>query len=262
MTDGADLQAELIREVVALAREVPPGILQALEAALRHGAQGGSLTQVAITASLRDRLRRLEDLRSCCAEVDDRSIAFALRVGFETAAAMAADHRSEIAWTGPAADAIALRRVDQVLYSIIEAATSEILVVTYAAYKAQRAIEALRKATTRNVRVRFVIELAQESGGKLDFDGLQAFRAGVPAAQIFYWPLERRLKSASGSHGAMHAKCVVADRSSALVSSANLTDHALEMNMELGLVAGRSTSRRLADHFDQLILRGELALAP
>ena len=73
-------------------------------------------------------------------------------------------------------------------------------------------MKALRDATDRGVRVKLVIELAQESGGKITFDGLQAFRTAVPSAQVFYWPLDRRKRSASGSYGAMHAKCLVADR--------------------------------------------------
>ena len=59
----------------------------------------------------------------------------------------------------------------------------------------------------------------------------------------------------------MHAKCLVSDRSRAIVSSANLTDYALEANMELGLLVERAIAGRLADHFDQLIVRGELISA-
>jgi phosphatidylserine/phosphatidylglycerophosphate/cardiolipin synthase-like enzyme len=57
----------------------------------------------------------------------------------------------------------------------------------------------------------------------------------------------------------MHVKCLIADRKKALVSSANLTDYALEMNMELGLLVHGVFPSRLAEHFDQLIVRGELA---
>ncbi|MNC98119.1 hypothetical protein D3C83_159870 [compost metagenome] len=60
----------------------------------------------------------------------------------------------------------------------------------------------------------------------------------------------------------MHAKCLVADRGRAMVSSANLTDYALEANMELGLLVEEAIGARLAEHFDQLIVRGELILAP
>jgi hypothetical protein len=42
----------------------------------------------------------------------------------------------------------------------------------------------------------------------------------------------------------------------------NLTDYALEANMELGLVVERGAAARLAEHFDQLFSRGELTRAP
>ena len=60
----------------------------------------------------------------------------------------------------------------------------------------------------------------------------------------------------------MHVKCLIADRRLALISSANLTDYALEANMELGLLVGGVIPGRLAAHFDQLVLRGELVSAP
>jgi phosphatidylserine/phosphatidylglycerophosphate/cardiolipin synthase-like enzyme len=56
----------------------------------------------------------------------------------------------------------------------------------------------------------------------------------------------------------MHVKALIADRKTALVSSANLTDLALVTNMELGLVVTGPVPARLADHFDQLLVRGEL----
>jgi hypothetical protein len=105
-----------------------------------------------------------------------------------------AEQRIEVAWTGPGTDAVPLRRVDQVLYELIEAAKSEILLVTYAAYKAARALDALQAATERGVTVGLVIELAQESGGKISFDGSHTIHARVPQANIFYWPPERRTR--------------------------------------------------------------------
>jgi hypothetical protein len=56
----------------------------------------------------------------------------------------------------------------------------------------------------------------------------------------------------------MHVKCSIADREKALVSSADLTDYALEANMELGLLVSGMLPGRLAAHFDELMFRGEL----
>ncbi|MBZ0293065.1 MAG: DISARM system phospholipase D-like protein DrmC [Anaerolineae bacterium] len=247
--------------LVELARELPPGTLNALISALEPGGGRQNLGRFAATPTMREKLRRLEELCGLQPEINTQVIAFALRAAAEAAAAVAVEQRAEIAWTGPATEAVPLRRVDQVIYDMVETAKEEVLLVTYAAYKAERALKALRDATDRGVRVRLVIELAEESGGKISFDGLQGFRTVVPSAQVFFWPLDRRKRSASGSYGAMHAKCLVADRSRAIVSSANLTDYALETNMELGLLVGRPVAVRLAEHFAQLIVRGELISA-
>jgi phosphatidylserine/phosphatidylglycerophosphate/cardiolipin synthase-like enzyme len=128
----------------------------------------------------------------------------------------------KLAWTGPGTDAVPLRRVDQVLYELVESAESEVLLATYAAYKAQRALDVLRAATERGVQVVLVIELAQQSGGKITFDRLDSIRESVPRANVFYWPLGRRPRTAVGSYGTMHVKCLIADRETALVSSAEM----------------------------------------
>jgi phosphatidylserine/phosphatidylglycerophosphate/cardiolipin synthase-like enzyme len=57
----------------------------------------------------------------------------------------------------------------------------------------------------------------------------------------------------------MHAKCAVADRRLAFVTSANLTGAAMTDNMELGLVVrGGDVPKRISNHFDALIGTGTL----
>ena len=177
-----------------------------------------------------------------------------------TALELSAEQRIEVAWTSPGTDAVPLRRVDQVLYELIEAAKSEILLVTYAAYKAARALDALQAATERGVRVGLVIELAQESGGKISFDGSHTIHARVPQANIFYWPPERRTRSEAGAHRAMHVKCLIADRRLALVIQRK--PDRLRTRSKHGTRVGGVIPGRLAAHFDQLVLRGELVSAP
>ncbi len=256
----ADSRFLLLQTVVELARELPPGTLQSLASDLASGGSSPNwegIARFAATAATREKLRRLGQLQVATPDIGGAAISFALHVAAHMASA---DQSVEIAWTGPGTDAVPVRRVDQVVYDLVESAKNEVLLVTFAAYKADRALSVLRDATERGVRVKLIIELAQESGGKISFDGLKAIRLNVPQAQIFYWPLHRRPRNASGAYGTMHAKCLVADRSRALVSSANLTGYALEANMEIGLMIGRPAAARLAEHFDQLIVRGELML--
>ena len=262
MSNVTDSKLQLLRVLVELARELPPGARSALISALESGGGSTDLGHIAATHTMSKRLLRFRELCAQQPEISGQAIALALQAASEAVAAVSAEYHAEIAWTGPATEAVPLRRVDQVIYDMVETAEFEILLVTYAAYNAKRALKALRDAMDRKVHLNLVIELAQESGGKITFDGLQAFREAVPSAQIYYWPLDQRKLSTSGSSGAMHAKCLVADRRRAIVSSANLTDHALKMNMELGLLLEGPIAVRLSEHFEQLILRGILIPAP
>ena len=54
--------------------------------------------------------------------------------------------------------------------------------------------------------------------------------------EILIWPLEKRAADASGKKGSLHVKCVVADGRWLFLSSANLTEYAFTVNMELGIL--------------------------
>lgn len=71
---------------------------------------------------------------------------------------------------------------------------------------------------------------------------------------IYVWPPHKRPTDGAGRHGSLHAKCAVADEQTILVSSANLTEYALSLNMELGLlVHGGDLPGRAADHLRDLM---------
>jgi cardiolipin synthase len=170
---------------------------------------------------------------------------------------------TEIVWTGPGTEAVPVRRVDQAMYELIEFAKEHILVVSYAAYRASKAIAMLQGAMSRGVLVDMVLERAVEAGGKLPFDTIEEVRAALPKARVLWWPTAKRPSAHGRPFGSMHVKCLVIDRQTALVSSANLTDQALEWNMELGVVIrGSDLPGRLTAHFAQLAMQGELATLP
>jgi phosphatidylserine/phosphatidylglycerophosphate/cardiolipin synthase-like enzyme len=113
------------------------------------------------------------------------------------------------------------------------------------------------------VEDRFNGETEQASQGRLLFDA--ALSLGDPLAKrvrLFEWPLEARAPDARGHPGRLHAKCAIADDRMLLVSSANLTEAALETNMEIGvLIRGGPLPETAARHFDELIAGGVLRLA-
>ena len=75
-------------------------------------------------------------------------------------------------------------------------------------------------------------------------------------ASLYYWPHEKRDKTASGTIGKLHVKCVAADSEWLFLSSANLTEHAFTINMELGLlIHGGHLPKQIEQHFDRLIAK-------
>ena len=130
--------------------------------------------------------------------------------------------------------------------------------VTFAAYKVPSVANALAAAEGRGVRVVFVLENDEANGGKVDFDPLPHLRAsGLHRAEVYTWPQEHRLRDERGRFGSLHAKFAVADRFRLLVSSANLTEFAFNLNIELGiLVTGGHAPVEAARHVDELIRLG------
>ncbi len=181
------------------------------------------------------------------------------------AAAATADHlrnqdHTSIVWTGPATGIVPVRATSMVLSDLIDEASTELLLVSFAAYKVPILVTALQAAIRRGVTVTFVLESAAEAPGNLDIDAKKAFAMLTGAARFTTWPAARRPLLPSGKPATLHAKCAITDRRVALIGSANLTGAALASNMEVGLlIRGGALPRRLADHFAALISAGDLA---
>ncbi len=198
------------------------------------------------------------------AACDTTALPIAAAMALRTAAAgvsMQRDERStELVWTGPNPATLPLRRTDQALLEVIDAAHTSLTIVTFAAYKVPAIAEALIRAARRGVHIRIIIESAQASEGKLAYEAIDALGPAVSRRAVVYvWPLDKRPVDTQGRHGALHAKCAVADEAILFVSSANLTAYALTLNMELGLlIRGGPAPGAVADHFTRLIGHGVL----
>jgi phosphatidylserine/phosphatidylglycerophosphate/cardiolipin synthase-like enzyme len=78
-------------------------------------------------------------------------------------------------------------------------------------------------------------------------------------ATVYYWAREKRPLSENNKPGILHVKCAVADGHWMFLSSANLTQQAFTVNMELGiLLRGGMLPQRVEMQFDQLIRNGQL----
>lgn len=181
------------------------------------------------------------------------AVAAALRSAGYTYATLKRQEQIDLVWTGPVVG-MAWRRTDQALLQVIQAAQQELLLVTFAAYKTPLLLDALRRALDRGVKVSFVAESSEASGGKVSVDPAKAFADLAHRMRFYIWPRDKRIEDASGKIGSLHAKCALADEHLLLVSSANLTDHAMLLNMEIGLlVSGGLMPSQVKHHFTQLM---------
>ena len=166
----------------------------------------------------------------------------------------------ELVGSGPAALGSSLRSTEPALLELLGSSRNSVYVVTFAAYKVPSVADAIRAASARGVRVVFVLESEASSDGKVSFDPLPYLRSdGALAVEVYSWPLDKRPRDSRGRHGTLHAKFAVADRRQLLVSSANLTEYAFALNMELGvLITGGAAPEEASDHIDELIRLGIL----
>jgi phosphatidylserine/phosphatidylglycerophosphate/cardiolipin synthase-like enzyme len=166
----------------------------------------------------------------------------------------------ELVWTGPEAGSGPLRRTEQAVLQVIESASRRVLVVSYAVYNIPRIGEALVRAAGRGVALLLIVETPDPQAGRHSYDTLRALGPEVAArSSVFLWPHDRRPKDPGGKVASLHVKCAAADGRWLFVSSANLTEYAFTLNMELGLlVTGGELPGRVEGHFDRLIADGVL----
>jgi cardiolipin synthase A/B len=190
----------------------------------------------------------------------DNTLSGARLSGFLSALASVEERRSErqkveLLWTGPTVAGTSLRRTDQALLEVIQGARHQLLLVSFAVYKIKAVVAAMEEAQGRGVEIRLVLEDTKtnapfaEMVKQFNLDGLR----------YFVWPEDKREKGPAGQRGVMHAKCAVADDQVLFLSSANLTESALSINMEMGLmVHGGDQPGKVHRHMGALIRDGYL----
>lgn len=170
----------------------------------------------------------------------------------------------EIAWTGPTPPLSNLRRTQQALLEVIESARDELWLVSFAAYRVDSICAALVAAAERGCKVRVLLESDLESDGKLSSGGIASMPAEVRrVCDLYVWPREKRPLDERGRSGSMHAKCAVADGRLLFVGSANLTEFAFELNIELGVLVGaQDAAGHVQRQLRWLVESGRMALVP
>ena len=141
------------------------------------------------------------------------------------------------------------------LLQLIREAEQELTIVSFAVYKIPAIAQALTGALNRGVALRIIAETPESGEGKIPFGVKAALGAKIiQQAQVLVWPLAKRPMDENGRYGSLHAKCAIADRKHLFISSANLTEYALSLNMEIGLlVHNDELADQVAEHIDHLI---------
>jgi phosphatidylserine/phosphatidylglycerophosphate/cardiolipin synthase-like enzyme len=236
------------------------------EAVARHGgldrvAARQMILQCVPTPDFRDAAAEFIDLwHTTAGGVGAEAVAVAL----VTAAQCEHDHRLEetveVVWTGPELAETRFRQAEPAILEVVNSAARRLIVVSYAVYRIPRIREALVSAANRGVRIRLIVETPNRIEGQGEYDCLLALGDNVASAcSVYYWPQENRPKDDNGKVGILHVKCAVADGRRMFLSSANFTEYAFTINMELGLlVTGGKLPRQVQEHFDRLIERGIL----
>jgi cardiolipin synthase len=247
-------RAALLEHVSAMARELAPGTIAAVASDIANGRE-----VVPPNARIRLLRERLKELWASAPDVTAAELSFALLAAKQAAGDQANLQTMSLIWTGPDTD-VPVRRNDEALYEVVASSVEELLIVSFVVYHVPRVRDGIASAVDRGVDVTLVFERhgSQVEPKEEQFDPVKAMGQLPSGVRILEWAVDRR-PLVNHKLGYIHAKCAVADRRLAVVSSANLTLYGLEANMELGvLIEGGPVPERIAAQFKGLEARGEL----
>lgn len=252
--------------------DLPPHLRDRLAGALESGMLG--LPPAA--ASLRSVLGNPTDADDLVAAL--RELA---RLGLSGAAAAAwlrtlaeVNNRAstpDLVWSGPEVPGLHARDTRRVYEELLGSAERSIWASTYAFFDGPRAFQvvARRMEERPGMRVTLLLNIQRKRGDTTASDYLVRGFAdhfwsvdwpGTVRPRVFYDP---RALEPEGPGGVLHAKAVVADDEAVFITSANLTEAALDRNIELGvLIRDRATALTIEGYFRNLIDRGLLKPLP
>lgn len=179
--------------------------------------------------------------------------------------------RPEFVWSGPEIHGLHARETRQVLEASLAAARRSVWLSTYAFFDGARAFEPLARRLDEapEVSVTLLLNIERKRGDTTRADDLVRRFAdrfwnkdwpGTRRPRVFY---DSRSLVPDGPEGVLHAKALVVDDEVAFVTSANLTEAALDRNIEMGiLIRDRAFAAAVVAHFRSLVERQLLLPLP
>ncbi len=254
----------IVESAYALARSLPGSTAESVAAAILSCSEGSLPAEISKRVPHHQHralaLTFVGRWLSEANEVDARTVSVAL----QTAALADQIHRNsqsvDLVWTGPDPGDPPLRRTEQTILQVLDAAKNRITLVSFAVYRIPNIGKALVEAAKRGVRLTVIVETPDKIEGEGEYSTIEALGKEVAACStVYFWPRENRPRSDTHKVGILHVKCALADGEWLFLSSANLTQQAFTLNMELGvLIRGGETPSRVEQLFEQLIHFGYL----
>jgi len=179
--------------------------------------------------------------------------------------------RPDLVWSGPEVPGLHARDTRQVYEELLGSAQHSLVASTYALFEGPKAFHVLarRMDDKKGLRVTLLQNIQRRRGDTTSADQLVRKFAdrfwsvdwpGASRPSVFYDP---RALEPEGPASVLHAKAVVVDDEVVFVTSANLTEAALDRNIEIGLlVRDRAIAVSVSTHFQVLIDRGLLRPLP
>lgn len=242
----------LLEAVTAVVCLVSPEKVCALAGVIRkveNAKANAALSDVVGTATAKAVVERLIEAWRATS-IDSGEVASMLLAASHTFENVSKHQSTELVWTGPTTPFVSARRTEQALLQVIGTAKNALFVTSFVAYDVSTIVKALNDASMRGVSISMLLESSQDHGGSISFDVIGKMRTLVPSAKLYAW----RERVAPFADGRVHAKVAVADGDVCFITSANLTGHAMEQNMEAGvLLTGGQIPKLLHDHLQALV---------
>lgn len=179
--------------------------------------------------------------------------------------------RPDFVWSGPEVPGLHARDTRRVYEELLGAVEKSVWVSTFAFFDGPKAFDVLARRMDERpgLQVALLLNIQRKRGDSTAPEQLVRRFAdhfwktdwpGKAKPRVYYDPRSIEL---DGPAGVLHAKAVVADDAAVFITSANLTEAALDRNIEMGLlVRDRALAATVVAHFRGLIDRGLLHPLP
>lgn len=252
----ANLSIDGLAELAVLCRE-----------SSEHGPTRHAVQQAIGAASSDDTMRTIDDLRT--EGWSSKQIATLVKqLAIASRGSQSPEQLFDLVLSGPDVEGIPTRETAAIMHTLFADAMHEVLLVGYAVYNGAEIFRRLAERMQERPELRVWMSLdirRPHTDTSLESEIVRRFvseffRRHWPWSarpELYYDP--RSLATDASERSSLHAKCVVVDRQSALITSANFTAAAQRRNIEAGVVIEYEPFViRLAEYFEGLRVAGIL----